>query len=356
MTNNRFLILKKILFGFFFSFISICIFPQNNNPKENYIYFVKYLTEHYGLFPYKNINWDSLGTHYSRFINNETSSDSLFFTICRLASHLKDKHLWIDNDKYAYNYSIGKVVSIKQADSIFSSRKIYKNTDLIKSKYLGNQYLSLKTNNFLVGKMGTNIGYLSLDWFDNNIHVVDSITTNIIDSFSDCIYLIVDIRNNIGGTDSSALAIANHLVKTNNCYLISKIRSGDQADSYTDPIYWKTTFQTVSFSKPILVLINRFSISAAETFSLALKNQTNIKFLGEPTAGAFSDSEDAYLPNGWHFTYSIGVWTDCKGYLWEEKGIQPDIRLKDIHEEIKNIDPYLEQALIEFKKVKNASG
>jgi carboxyl-terminal processing protease len=350
MANKRFRITKIFLFGLAFSLISICSFPQNNNPKENYIYFVKYLTEHYGLFPYKDINWDSLGTHYSRFITNETSPDSLFFIICRLASNLKDKHLWIDNDKYAYNYSIGKVVYTKQVDSIFSSRKAYKNTDLIKSKYLGNKYFSSEINNFLAGKIDTNIGYLSLDWFDKDIHDVDSVITNIIKSFSDCTYLIVDIRNNIGGTDSSALAIANHLVKTDNCYLISKIRRGDQVDSYTDPIYWKTKIENVTFSKPILVLINRFSISAAETFSLALKPQTNIKFLGEPSAGAFSDSEDAYLPNGWHFTYSVGVWTDCNGYLWEEKGIQPDIRLKDIHEETRNFDPYLERALIELKK------
>jgi carboxyl-terminal processing protease len=350
MTNNGYLMTKKILFGFVFSLISICSVSQNNNPKENYIYFVKYLTEHYGLFPYKNINWDSLSNHYSRFITNETSSDSLFFTICRLASHLKDKHLWIDNDKYVYNYSISKVVNTKQVDSIFSSRTIFKNTDLIKSKYLGNQYLSLKTNNILVGKIDPYVGYLSMDWFDNDVHKVDSIVANIIISLSDCNYLIIDIRNNTGGTDSSALAVANHLVKKGNCYLISKIRSGGKADSYMEPIYWKTTIGTVSFNKPILVLINRFSISAAETFSLTLKSQTNIKFMGEPTAGAFSDSEDAYLPNGWHFTYSVGVWTDCKGYLWEEKGIQPDIRLKDIHEKTKNIDPYLEQALKELKK------
>jgi Peptidase family S41 len=350
MTNNRTLIIKKISFGLLFSLISIHTFPQNNSPKENYFYFVKYLTEHYGLFPYKNINWDSLSTHYSKFITDETSSDSLFFTICRLAGHLKDKHLWIDNDKYVFNYSINKVVNTKQVDSIFSSRKIYKNTDLIKSKYLDNQYLSFETNNFLVGKIDTDVGYLSLDRFDNDTYKVDSIMTNVINLFSDCNYLIVDIRNNIGGTDSSALAIANHLVKTDNCYLISKIRRGDRVDSYTDPIYWNTTIDNVSFSKPIIVLINRFSISAAETFSLALKNQTNIKFLGEPSAGAFSDSEDAYLPNGWHFTYSIGVWTDCKGYLWEEKGIQPDIRLIDIYEENRNTDLYLELALTELKK------
>lgn len=350
MTNNKFFIIKINLIGLYVTLVSICTFSQNNNPKENYIYFVKYITDHYGLFPYKKVNWDSLHIQYSKFITDETSPDSLFFIISRLASHLKDKHLWIDNDKYAYNYSLGKVCNLKQVDSIFSSRKKLKNIDLIKSKYLDNQYVTIKTNNFLVGKIGTNVGYLSFEWFDNDFDEVDSVITNIINSLSDCTYLIVDIRNNIGGTDSSALAIANHLVKTDNCYMISKIKNDVKTNSYTDPIYWKTTNKSISFNNPILVLINRFSISAAETFLLALKNQKHIRFLGEPTAGAFSDSEDAYLPNGWHFTYSIGVWTDCNGFLWEEKGIQPDIGLNCDNEETKNSDYYLEQALKELKK------
>lgn len=343
-------ITRQILFGLVFFLISVCTCSQNNSPKENYSYFVKYLTEHYGMFPYKNINWDSLVTHYSRLITDETSSDSLFFTICRLASQLRDKHLWIDNDKYAYNYSIGKVVCSKQVDSIYLSRRKYKNIDLIKTKYLDNKYFTSEINNFLAGKIDGDIGYLSWDWFDKNTYAVDSVITDIIKWLSDCNYLIIDIRNNIGGTDSSALTIANHLIKTDTCYLISKIRRGDQVDSYSDPIYFRTNVENVSFSKPILVLINRFSISAAETFSLALRNQINIKFLGEPTAGAFSDAEDAYLPNGWHFTYSIGGWTDCAGNIWEGKGIQPDIWLKEINEETRNTDPYLEQALKEFKK------
>ncbi len=330
-------------------FLSLSSYSQINNPRINYWHFVKTLSEHYGLFPYKNIDWDTLSNNYSKYLTDDTSPDSLFFIMSRLADNLKDKHLWIDNEKYVYNYSVGKVVFTKQVDSIYSSRQKYKNEDLIKHQYLNNKYYTFKTNNFLFGKIGTDIGYISIDWFDKNVHKVDSVVSNIIESLSDCSYLIIDIRNNTGGTDSSALAVANHFVKTGKCYQISKIRRGHLFNDYSEPVYWTTTVNDVSFNKPTIILINRFSISAAETFSLALKNQEYIFFLGEPTAGAFSDSEDAYLPNGWHFTYSIGVWTDCNEYLWEEKGIQPDIMLRS-NDNIKNKDPYLEKALHEFGK------
>jgi carboxyl-terminal processing protease len=342
--------IKKYLIVFVLSLISLNGFPQNSNPVINYNHFVAFLKGHYGLFPYKNINWDSLSTYYSRFVNDSTSSDSLFFLISRLAGNLRDKHLWIDNEKYAYNYSIGKIALIRQMDSIFASRHEYKNVNLIRSGYLNNKFQTSEINNFLYGKIGMDIGYLSLDWFDKNVNVVDSVMTVIINSFSDCNALIIDIRNNIGGTDSSALTVANHLVKSRQCYQISRIREGDSVNYYSDPVYWYINPDNVHFSKPVFVLINRYTISAAETFLLALKGQKHIRFLGEPTAGAFSDAEDSNLPNGWHFSYSIGVWTDSNGNLWEEKGIRPDIFIKETNEANNISDPCLDFVLKGLRK------
>jgi C-terminal processing protease CtpA/Prc len=167
----------------------------------------------------------------------------------------------------------------------------------------------------------------------------------IIGKLRSCNSMIIDIRNNTGGTDSSALAVANHFIKKNLCYQISRTRKSNYNYSYGKPKFWHTHSDSEAFINPVIVLINRYTMSAAESFSLALKSQSHVTFLGEPTAGAFSDSEDAYLPNGWHFTYSVGVWTDGNQVLWEEKGIQPDIGMTDCSGDNKNSDPYIEQAL-----------
>lgn len=317
----------------------------------NYNCFVKFLNDNYGLFPYKNINWDSLCAGYSRLITSRTSADSLFFVISSLAGKLRDKHLWIDNEKYAFNYSLGKVVLTSQMDSIFASRRKFKDIDLIKSMYLGDKIYKSEINNSVAGMIGNRTGYFSLGWFDQNVHLVDSVTSDILKFLSGCRCLIIDIRNNTGGTDPSALTVANHFVKTGKCYQISRIRKGPRIDSYAEPVTWSTHHTDDSFTGPIIILINRYSISAAETFSLALKGQPHVKFLGEPSAGAFSDAEDAYLPNGWHFTYSVGVWTDCDGVLWEEKGIQPDFLMRRSDNVNSSNDPLLDQAMEELKKL-----
>ncbi len=326
--------------------ISLNGYTQNNNPVTNYNTFIRTLNEQYGMFPQKKINWDSLCAYYGGLISPQTTEDTLFFTMCKLASHLRDKHLWIDNEKFAYNYSLGKIALTSQMDSIFAARRIWKDEEVIKHTYLNKSFFSSSTDNIIAGKVDRKTGYISLDWFDGDLIKSDSAITQALKSLSGCNNLIVDIRNNRGGTDSSSLLIANYLVSTNHCYQISKIRDNSNVSGYSEPIYWHTN-PVLKFSyQKIVVLINRYTISAAETFCLALKDQPGILFLGEPSAGAFSDAADAFLPNGWHFSYSIGVWTDCHGELWEEKGIQPDMTMNIADPRSEPRDAYMDQALL----------
>jgi C-terminal processing protease CtpA/Prc len=73
-----------------------------------------------------------------------------------------------------------------------------------------------------------------------------------------------------------------------------------------------------------VLLINRDTFSAGETFTLVMRVLPRVTIVGESTVGVFSDTADALLPNGWQFIYSIGVWRDAQGHLWEGQGVPPD--------------------------------
>ena len=83
-----------------------------------------------------------------------------------------------------------------------------------------------------------------------------------------------------------------------------------------------------------MLLIDRDTFSAGETFALAMRVLPNVTIAGEATVGAFSDANDAVLSNEWKLTYSIGVWRDARGNLWEGKGLPPDIELQSTSENI----------------------
>jgi len=320
-------------------------YNQEKSPTFNYQYFVSFIRENYGLFPYKNVDWDSLGRHYAQYVGEETDPDSLFRVLSLLAEYLKDKHVWLDNDRFAYNHSLGRVVPVNRMDSIFRTRESHKKLDMIRSKYLKNRCDSSGINDCLYGMAGPGIGYLSVNRFDQDVRKVDSTMQHIMDLFRDCRSLIIDIRNNRGGTDSSALTVANFLVLSDACYQIARIRKNKDNEDYSAPRIWSTSRKSRPFIGQVIVLINRYTISAAESFSLALKTQPHIRFAGEHSAGALSDAKDGYLPNGWHFTYSTGAWTDCNGNIYEEKGIQPDICPGGNPGESQSNDPWIDFAL-----------
>lgn len=79
------------------------------------------------------------------------------------------------------------------------------------------------------------------------------------------------------------------------------------------------------FTGPVAVLISRYSVSAAETFTQALINRTPaVVRVGEPTQGVFSDVLTRTLPNGWTFGLSNEIYlTDGRHY--DITGVPPTV-------------------------------
>jgi carboxyl-terminal processing protease len=51
----------------------------------------------------------------------------------------------------------------------------------------------------------------------------------------------------------------------------------------------------------------------------------NVRHVGEPTRGAFSNVLEKCLPNGWCLSLSNEIYTDHRGEVWEGRGIEPDV-------------------------------
>ncbi|MEQ9440881.1 MAG: S41 family peptidase [Cyclobacteriaceae bacterium] len=67
----------------------------------------------------------------------------------------------------------------------------------------------------------------------------------------------------------------------------------------------------------MLLLTNRYTISAGETFTLAMHSFNQVTQMGDTTTGAFSDAVGRELPNGWMFSLGdrggvseLYVWSD----------------------------------------------
>ncbi|MGP3954258.1 S41 family peptidase [Streptomyces sp. 7N604] len=151
--------------------------------------------------------------------------------------------------------------------------------------------------------------------------------------------LVIDLRFNGGGADPLGLRIASRLTgRAYTAYVKHARNDPDDPGKFTEgqPIRVRPYGGGPVFTGPVAVLTGRLTISAGETFAQALMGRTPAPTrIGENTQGAFSDTLERTLPNGWSFslpneeflTAGGGGGEDGgDGTTFDGAGIPPDIR------------------------------
>jgi C-terminal processing protease CtpA/Prc len=135
--------------------------------------------------------------------------------------------------------------------------------------------------------------------------------------------IIVDIRTNPGGSDLIGLAYAGYFTATPVPVLSKTTRT---STGYSASLHHVLQPQGGPvLSQRVILLTGPLTASAAEIFTLAMRDLPQVTVLGAPTAGALSDILDVTLPNGWTLGLSHQRYLDQRGTLFEAVGIPPDL-------------------------------
>jgi carboxyl-terminal processing protease len=127
-------------------------------------------------------------------------------------------------------------------------------------------------------------------------------------SFGDATAVILDVRNNGGGSSNLAEAIAGRFVDGERVFAHVRWRNGPAHGDLTDYIALRVKPAARQFAGSVIVLTNRKAVSASEHFVLALRSQPSIVLVGDTTAGALGNPMIRELPNGW--TYRLPQWIE----------------------------------------------
>jgi C-terminal processing protease CtpA/Prc len=140
--------------------------------------------------------------------------------------------------------------------------------------------------------------------------------------------LVIDMRLSFGGSDKLGLAIARRLAASE--YLAYSVQArADPLDrnrwTPSDPVTIQPSTRP-GFHGPVVELIGPITMSAAETFTMALMGRDpRVTRIGENTQGVFCDLLDRHLPNGWTFGLPNAVFRTAGGVAFDATGIPPDI-------------------------------
>jgi C-terminal processing protease CtpA/Prc len=169
-----------------------------------------------------------------------------------------------------------------------------------------------------------NIGYLKLDRIQINTESLLQLYAAM-QFVSHTKALVIDLRNNGGGGSDVGAVFQSFFLPPNIPLLEFATRNGNSFVESTVP--WLTEKR---YNKPLYILINRKTASAAEAFAFSLQHQKRAVIVGSPSAGA------AHM-NTWYpinnFLY-LSVSTAAPvlpgtRISWERKGVKPDLEAKE---------------------------
>ncbi len=132
--------------------------------------------------------------------------------------------------------------------------------------------------------------------------------------------LVIDLRNNGGGGSDTGAVLESFFLPEKTPLITFINRAGKQSTDST--VSW---LKEKRYDRPLLILINKNTASAAEAFTFSMKKTGRAIVIGQPSAGAAN--MNAWFPVNEHIFISVSemapVWHGTTE-TWERQGIQPD--------------------------------
>ena len=284
---------------------------QPNTRQGNFEALWKIIDEHYCFFFYKQqeygLDWNAVYQKYKVRVNEQMTSEQLFEVLGDMLSELRDGHV---NLSASYDYA-----------RYWSWQEDFpKNfSDSLERRYLGTDYKIAGGLRYRI--LDDNIGYIRYASFQSGFG--DGNLDDVLSYLALCRGLIIDIRNNGGGTLTYAEKLAARF--TNEQVLVGYMRhktgTGHNDFSEMEPQYLEPSSR-LRWHKPVCVLTNRSVFSSANEFTMYMKALPGVKLVGDRTGGGAGMPFSSSLPNGWNVRFSACPMYDAQQES-TEFGIEP---------------------------------
>jgi len=163
-----------------------------------------------------------------------------------------------------------------------------------------------------------NVGYLSFNAFLDAPRVMREFTAAI-DRFRDADGLVIDLRGNMGGLMMLTMGMCGWFIE-------EPVDLGKMQLRGTT-LNLKLNPRSPRYDKPVAVLIDEVSISAAEVMAGGMQDAGTARLFGQRTAGLVLPSNVVRLANGDGLQYAMSDYQSLSGRTLEIDGVTPDVEV-----------------------------
>lgn len=312
--------------------------PPANNAEAVFENLWNTFNEEYAPFEERNVDWDVAYSTFRPLINSNTTNDELFEVLSQMLALLDDGHVNLTAPGKEIFFA-NKIRRELIDDELFDKQ-------VIKS-YLESDFKVGTEESYIYGKVkNENVAYIYFDHVGENFFVLN----DFIDKFKHLNGFIIDLRHNQGGDFTYCFSEIGRLTNQDRFVFRSKTKNGKEKNDYTNWKDWYIRSKGDYVPNPIIVLTDRYTISAGERSVMAFKTLPNATIVGDTTNGAHGTMIGRELANGWFYSLVPQKVELFDGLSYEGIGLAPDVHIKNSTSEItQGIDKTLQFAIEELK-------
>lgn len=281
-----------------------------DDPRGNFEALWSILDEHYCFFKEKGVDWDQVHDKYARRIGSEMTREELFIVCADMLDELRDGHV---NLSAPFNTSYYR--------KWWSDYPQNFNKRLIEESYFNFNYR--QSSGMMYGLLENNIGYIYYESFSATVG--EGNLDSALNFLAAARGLIIDIRDNGGGSLTNVETLVARFIDRPTLVGYISHKTGPGHDDFSEP--YAITYNPagpgrVRWAKPVVVLTNRSTFSAANNFASVMKLLPGVRIAGATTGGGSGMPYSSEIPCGWSVRFSACSMLDANG-VSTEGGVTP---------------------------------
>ena len=345
--------MKKIIISLLFASVALfscekyeSIKKVDNDFKRNFEHFWTLVDEQYCYLDYKNIDWNQAKEDFMPRVEAAKDEFEFFYILTEALDLLKDGHVWMLSQFQSYSCNTYRFDENGVAYPENFSSTLLK--QYMKGKKL---YHPLDSKVYYGTIEDGDRTYVYIYYTDFGTDWNSYVYKYILPLMEEADGIILDIRDNPGGSGEIGLRLAGHFFDTKEHvgYYATKSGPGHNDFNEKEELYVEPIKSANWSNKPTMLLTNRNVYSTANLFTCALQYAPNVTHIGGKSGGGGAMPMTHYLANGWLVVFPSNALFDRDGNHIE-CGIDPDI-LIDADAEMENgRDIIIERAIEELGK------